>query len=233
MKMKTIYESGTYLSHNPTWHEEDSPWKAQQIDRMLQRNKIAPATVCEIGCGAGAILESLATDYDYKAHFSGYEISPQAFEICKLKERENLSLFLKDLLAEEGAHFDVLMAIDVFEHIEDFYSFLRKLRMKATYKIFHIPLDLSVQTVLRASPLQRVRDEVGHIHFFTKETALAALRDADYEVLDCFYTSSSLELPNQSWKSEILRWPRRILFSINQDFAVRLMGGYSLLVLAK
>jgi hypothetical protein len=30
-----------------------------------------------------------------------------------------------------------------------------------------------------------------------------------------------------------MRLPRRMIFSVNADFAVRLLGGYSLLVLAK
>jgi len=44
------------------------------------------------------------------------------------------------------------MAIRLFEHVEDYLGFLRKMKTKATFKVFHIPLDLSVQTVLRMSP---------------------------------------------------------------------------------
>ena len=79
------------------------------------------------------------------------------------------------------------MAIDVFEHVEDYFGFLRKLREKAEYKIFHIPLDLSVQTVLRSSPIIKGRKSVGHIHYFTKETALETLKDTGYEIIDYFY----------------------------------------------
>jgi hypothetical protein len=37
------------------------------------------------------------------------------------------------------------MAIDVIEDMEDYFTFLRALHKKGTYKIFRIPLDLSVQ----------------------------------------------------------------------------------------
>jgi 2-polyprenyl-3-methyl-5-hydroxy-6-metoxy-1,4-benzoquinol methylase len=61
---------------------------------------------------------------------------------------------LKDFLEEKDTYFDVVMAIDVFEHVEDYLGFIRRLRVKGEYKVFHIPLDLSVQTVLRVSPIR-------------------------------------------------------------------------------
>ncbi|MGD0548593.1 MAG: methyltransferase domain-containing protein [Terracidiphilus sp.] len=118
MSTKTIYEDGSYLSSNPTWHAEDSPWKAEQISKILIKNKIDPSTVCEIGCGAGEILNCLADFAAFTAFFTGYEISPQAFDICSMKQRQNLYFQLGDLLDEKDAWFDVVMAIDVFEHVE-------------------------------------------------------------------------------------------------------------------
>ncbi|OQW96718.1 MAG: methylase, partial [Desulfobacteraceae bacterium A6] len=53
------------------------------------------------------------------------------------------------------------------------------------------------------------------------------------EVIDYFYTAGSLELPNRGCKANLLKMPRKLLFSANNDLAVRILGGYSLLVLAK
>ena len=83
--------------------------------------------------------------------YIGYEISQTAFELCKTKSKDNVTFFHKDLLKVQDVYFDVAMAIDVFEHVEDYLGFLKKLKSKAEYKIFRIPLDLSVQTVLRSS----------------------------------------------------------------------------------
>jgi len=231
--MKNIYEDGTYVHANPTWHEEDSPWKAKQIAKIIKRNNLNPSTIFEIGCGAGEILNRLQTEFDDRVTFVGYEISPQAFEICKRKNKSNLKFLLKNYLDEEEVLADVILAIDVFEHVEDYWGFLRKLREKARHKIFHIPLDLSVQTILRGSPILNSRSSWGHIHYFTKETALATLRDTGYEILDYFYTRGSLELPNRGWKSNLLKLPRELFFSISQDLTVRILGGFSLLVLTK
>ena len=128
---------------------------------------------------------------------------------------------------------DVLLIIDVFEHVEDYFSFLKKLKGKGEYKIFHIPLDLSVSSVLRSTPIISARKLVGHIHYFTKETALATLKDTGYDVIDYFYTSGAVELKNRSMKTNCLKIPRKLLYLLNKDLAVRLLGGFSLLVLAK
>jgi cyclopropane fatty-acyl-phospholipid synthase-like methyltransferase len=231
--METIYDDGTYLSNNPSWHEEDSPWKATQITKIINKNDINLQTICEIGCGAGEILNCLANKFNKKVILSGYEISPQAFEICKTKQRQNLKFFLQDFFSEDTPMFDVLMAIDVFEHIENYFDFLRKFKNKGKYKIFHIPLDLSAQSILRTTPILKARETAGHIHYFTKETALAALTDTGYEIVDCFYTNSAIDLPNRGWKANLLKLPRKIFFAINQDLAVRVLGGFSLLVLTR
>ena len=75
--MDNIYTNQQYLKANPTWHDEDSPWKASQVMALLARNRLAAKKVAEIGCGAGAgrtvnvPLEVGATDDDYKLVFVG------------------------------------------------------------------------------------------------------------------------------------------------------------------
>jgi len=231
--MSKIYQDGTYLSKNSTWHEEDSPLKAKWINNLIKKNSLNPNTICEIGCGSGEILNQMSKVYDEKVKFYGYEISPQAFEVCKKKTKKNLIFSFGDLLKENDKYFDIAMIVDVIEHVEDCFNFLRKIKEKANYKIFHIPLDLSMLNLLRVSPIIAKRKNVGHIHYFTKETALETLKDTGYDIIDYFYTSGSIDLPNQSWKSNLLKIPRKILFNLNKDLAVRVLGGYSLMILTK
>ncbi len=230
---KKIYTTDEYFEKNPTWHIEDSSWKAKNILKIIKDNKLKPRSICEVGCGAGEILNQLCLQMPDDVFFTGYEISPKAFEMCEKIKRERIHFYLKNLFEDEKAFFDIVKAIDVLEHVEDYLGFLRKLRGKGTYKIFHIPLDLSVQAVLRGSPLLKARRDVGHIHYFTKKTAIAALTDTGYEILDYFYTGCSIDLPPKSFKSLLARIPRKFFYSLNKDITVRIMGGYSLLVLAK
>jgi SAM-dependent methyltransferase len=225
-----MYTDGTYLDNNRTWHAEDSPWKAEQIKRILSRNQISPASVCEVGCGSGEILRQLALSMP-STRFAGYELSPQAFELCRTRTSARLEYFCEDIL-DKDISFDVMLCIDVFEHIEDYMGFVRELKSKATYKVFHIPLDISVLSVLRRSMMKH-RSTVGHLHYFTTETALATLRDSGHRVVDSFYTTSFLDLPSKTMKSRIAKIPRKILYTLSPDWMVRLIGGCSLIVLTQ
>ncbi len=228
----SIYLDGQYLAHNRTYHVEDSPWKARQILRIVQRNLISPQTVCEVGCGAGEILRQLQMALPAGVKFVGYEVSPDAYRLCQQRANENLLFYCEDFLSQSGPIFDLLLCIDVVEHVEDYIGFLRQLRPRATWKVFYIPLDMAAHMVVRRKPLMTVRQEVGHLHYFIKDTALAALEYAGYTIVDWHYTPSQLDLA-AGVKSRLLRWPRKILSAFNPDFAVRTLGGYSLLVLAK
>ena len=226
-----MYDNGTYLASNPSWHTETSAWKASKIREILARNKIDPITIGEVGCGAGEVLRELHKFFP-DSHATGFEISPQAFELCKSKEDKNISFKFGDL-ALSNEKFDILLAIDVMEHVEDYIGFLRGLKQNADLCVFHIPLDLTVQSLIRAKPLAQARQSLGHLHYFTKETALATLKHAGYELLDSFYTYLQLESPGRSLRIKMVSPLRRMALAINQDLAVRFLGGCSLIVLAK
>jgi hypothetical protein len=76
-----------------------------------------------------------------------------------------------------------------------------------------------------------VRTAVGHLHYFSKDTALASLQECGYDVRSWFYTPNGVERP-RNWKATLLKFPRKILFAMHADLTVRVLGGYSLLVYA-
>lgn len=230
MAAAAMYCDGTYLRNNETWHVEDSAWKARHIAALLSRNGVAFGRACEVGCGAGEVLRQLAAHFD-NAHFVGYELSPQAFRLCAERAAERVSFRHGSPLDDDDAY-DCLLCIDVFEHVEDYLGFLRSLRPRAEWKLFHIPLDLSALAVLREAMLEG-RESAGHLHYFTRDTALATLRDCGYEIVDHCYTAHFLMHAPQTWAEKLRRAVRRLLYAAAPDFAVRLWGGCSLLVLAK
>ncbi len=227
-----LYVEGKYLKNNPTWHSEDASWKAQNILKIIRRNSLQPKSICEVGCGAGEILNQLYLQMSQDISFTGYEVSPQAFELCKNIQKDRLSFYLADLFLET-TNFDLILCLDVFEHIEDYLAFLKKLKEKSRYQIFHVPLDLAVSSVLRPSSILTARKTVGHLHYFTKETTLATLQDTGYEVVDYFFTAGSIELAAKSFKTLLAKFPRKIIYKLSSDIAVRLLGGYSLMILTK
>lgn len=232
MSSPTLYIDGEYLAKNPAWHVEESAWKALQILCMLRQNGITPKTVCDVGCGVGEVLKRLQTGLGTDCAFTGYDVSPQAIDLAKTRATDKIRFELGDFEGKTVDYFDLILVLDVIEHLPDYFSFLQKLVKKGRYKIFHIPLDLSVQTVFRRNGLIKRREMYAHIHYFSKETALRTLEEAGYEILDYFYTPRSIEF-GASPGQMLLKLPRRLLFSVHRDFAARLLGGFSLLVLAQ
>src|ERR1700675_3414935 len=76
------YTGGDYLRAHPSWHVEDSAWKAAHVARLLERHDIRPARVGEVGCGAGEILRQLQSRLGIECEFWGYDVSPQAIELA-------------------------------------------------------------------------------------------------------------------------------------------------------
>jgi SAM-dependent methyltransferase len=234
--MNSIYSSGEYLDRNATWHVEDSPWKASQIARMIQKHSMRPATIAEIGCGAGAILHELSRNAALgQARFRGYDISPQAIALCQQRADDRLEFICQDLLTLDSSHhFDLLLVIDVLEHVPNYMGFLEQCRVKATHKIYHIPLDIHVSSVIRGTFL-RARQSMGHLHYFSAESALATLRDTGHEIVDHAFTGGALGLfrTHPSVRRALANVPRWLISKLSVPLAARLLGGYSLLVLAK
>jgi hypothetical protein len=229
-KMYTDINSD-YLKRNPNWHVEHSPWKASQIMRMLRQNPLRLKTIAEIGCGAGEILNQLHAEMPKDVSFYGYDISADAINLSKSRQQNRLEFFNENML-DLDVKYDCLLMIDVFEHVEDYFGFLRASKSKSDYTIFHIPLDISINSIIRNN-LIFFRNSVGHLHHFNKETALATLTDCGYDIIDCFYTAGSFDLPLNTLNSKISFLPRKLLYNINKDLAAKVLGGFSLLVLTK
>jgi len=233
MSLEDIYRSGTYQEMAPSWHVEESAGKAEEIARLLRSHQLTPHSVCEVGCGAGEVLRQLQLALPDDCELTGYDISPQAIELARLRENARLHVYLGDFRTDDIGSYDMLLVLDVLEHLEDYFSFLRRLRARGMYKLFFFPLDLSVQSVIRPHGLLHTRDAFAHLHYFTRETALRTLEDTGYRILDGVYTSDALDSPTRLLGRRLLRWPRKAAFALNHDVAVHLLGGYRLLVLAQ
>lgn len=227
-----IYESGQYLANNPTWDEGDSEWKAGQVLKIFNRNHITPKSIVEVGCGAGGILASLQATYP-EADYTGFEIAPDVRKFWEKYENNGIKFSVSDFLTEQTSHFEILLLLDVIEHVPNPSEFLTSLKGRADYYVFHIPLDLSAVSVVREQPLLHVREKVGHIHYFTKGLALSLIRESGFQVIDWFYTGAAFSAPQATWWNRMVRFPRWMMFCINQNFGVRLLGGETLMVLAK
>jgi SAM-dependent methyltransferase len=228
---ESIYTDGAYLAKTGgTWHLEDSLFKAQRVASMLARHdEIKPSTICEIGCGAGGVLAELQKMLSDHIAFTGYDISPQAHALSARFSNPRCQFILGDAFADQS-QYDLVLVMDVIEHVEDYFSFLRNVRQKGELKIYHIPLDAYVSGILRGN---NSWDSAGHLHLFTIETALKALQHTGHRVVDWIFTDGGIVAPQQTSRGRIANLVRIPLSKFSTKLACRLLGGYSMLVLAK
>ncbi|HET6992826.1 MAG TPA: class I SAM-dependent methyltransferase [Bacteroidia bacterium] len=228
--MSDIYNDQTYLSNNPDWHEGGAAIKTKEIIRLLNRHTLSFKTICEVGCGSGEILVELEKNLKGDISYSGFDISKDAMTIAKKKETGKIKFFLKDI-ADESRFFDLILVIDVIEHIENYFQFLDKIVSRGEYTVFHIPLDMSVWTIYREKVLIESKKRVGHIHNFTEDFIISVLEDHGFKVIDKIYTKPMFE--SMTVKQRIANGIRKFTYLLNKKFATKFMGGYSIMVLCK
>ena len=227
--MNSAYENGEYLWNNPAWHVQDSSWKARNVRAMLQRHHISPSLIGDSGCGAGEVLRQMSL-YFPSAILQGYDVSPQAYRLASERTSDRLTFYNTDL-AREQTVFDVVLALDVVEHVEDCFGFARSMRPRGKWFVFHFPLDLSCHALLR-NVLITNRRALGHVHYFTKATATAFLRECGYEVVDSGFTWLQGQSP-VGVLSRLACTGRAMMFRLAPAAAATVLGGISLLVLAR
>jgi SAM-dependent methyltransferase len=230
-----IYTNGEYSENNPTWNAEDSLWKADIINSMIERNNITIHDLVEVGCGAGGILVNLAEKNANIRTLKGYDISPQAISLAEKRKNERVQFYLGDFISSDPIiNTDLILVIDVLEHLADYYGFLQKLKDKAEYFVFHIPLDLSCRTILKPHVLFQQRKTVGHLHYFSEEMVWWFLKDSCFTVVDWEYTKPITDIrKSRSFKQHIKKKLRNLSYTINKKKSVKLWGDYSLMILAK
>jgi predicted TPR repeat methyltransferase len=229
---ENIYSDKTYLESNANWHLEDAPWKAKEISGILERNRVLWNQCVEVGCGTGGVVHSLAKAHPEK-QLAGYDISSDVVKFWQRMTLPNLRLVQGNYVSTNQT-IDLILLIDVFEHVEDYMGFLTSLQSKAKWFVFHIPLDLHVQGLLRDSQMM-ARQKVGHLHYFSKSTALATLRDTGFEIIDHCFTDVAFEAnkSTRALRTRILNPIRRLAAKMAPTTTAKILGGYSLMVLCR
>jgi len=226
------YVDGRYLDANPTWHDEDAPVKAAWVLEILAAHpEISAQSICDVGCGTGGVLEILQQRVGPDVRLTGFEPSQDAVRIAREK-RPDLQIIDRGATSEDGPY-DVAIMLDVFEHVEDYFGFLRGLQGLAQNYVFHIPLDMMGLNIVFPRQFMAMRETLGHLHHFCPQTALATLKATGYDVIDSKFTLVADDDARQSVPVRAVRRIRRVGWKHAPDLTARMIGGISLLVLAR
>ncbi len=238
--MNNIYKNKLYYKKNPDYHLEDSFFKYNNLIRILKKYKTKKefdkfTNIVEIGCGAGKIVHLFKKSNLFKnASFYGYDINPDAIKLAKLNFKD-VNYICDDFLENNNSS-NLVICADVFEHIENPYNFLKKLSVKSDIFIFNIPIEINLLSILfRTNIFKKSYKDVGHLHFYTKDIAILLLENCGYKIINTKIVSNfkNLNKKNISLLRLFFYIPHMILSLISYEISSRILGGCSLIVLAK
>lgn len=227
------YHSGEYLLQNPGWHEQDAGFKAEWAAQMLRKHPSAHTSVCDVGCGTGAVLRHLARYIPDIGACIGYDISETAIGLARAACTKGMEFHQADIARMPAPHqpYDLVLVMDVLEHLPDYFGFLEALAPYGKRYVMHIPLDMCVWSLMREGILIASKQRVGHLHAFTEDFILSILADHGYYVLDHFYTPPLTQAVGI--KQKIVVAARKFLYALSPKLCTKTIGGYSILVLAE
>tara|TARA_B100001057_G_scaffold10933_1_gene10376 strand:+ start:401 stop:1123 length:723 start_codon:yes stop_codon:yes gene_type:complete len=234
------YLSGDYTKKNHSYHIEDTKFKWSNFVTILKKSNLnlnKVNSISDIGCGSGQILirASNSNLFNKECIFDGYDINPDAIKVAK-KNFSKANFFNENFVNLKQVKRDLIIAADVFEHVQDTYDFLTKLKDKGDFFLFNIPLEISLFSMIRKKNIfQHSFENVGHLHFYTKRTALLTLENIGFKILNCNLVNNRFEefRNNKKITSLLVSFPQYILEKLSRNLACSIFGGYSLVVLAK
>jgi ubiquinone/menaquinone biosynthesis C-methylase UbiE len=111
--MDKEYELKYHLSEEKNW------WfvaRRNAIINML-KHKNKSIKILDIGCAGGPLIKDLA--HAGFTNVSGIDFSPEAIELCKKRNLENVFVMDAHATSFEDNSFDLIIASDCLEHLED------------------------------------------------------------------------------------------------------------------
>jgi len=149
-KSHDLYSSDTYWEMHSSMFGEDADWKVRKLIAFLHDFDIAafgnPITELDIGGGSGIILKELSAhllDKGVKSKKNALDISPLALRAQQQNNPDMERIFCEDInkTSLKDKEIDLVLMIDVLEHIPQPTQALKELKRISKYVIFKVPLE--------------------------------------------------------------------------------------------
>jgi 2-polyprenyl-3-methyl-5-hydroxy-6-metoxy-1,4-benzoquinol methylase len=173
MIMRTLDER----SSNQKKHESRNPVQRALIrafhDKAIELiNRARPTTILELGCGEGFVLSALA-DAGIDAELTGVELSERAVRIARDRLGHRATIEHRDAreLIEDGRQFDMVMMLEVLEHIPDPAQMLPILdRLSTGWLLLSVPWEpvFMASNMLGGKNIRRLGNDPDHVNHWSR-----------------------------------------------------------------
>jgi len=234
------YINGDYIEYNPTWDIAHAPRKASELTKVMPLNVLQELFaqkryVIEVGCGAGGVIynfSKLLTGHGIRNIPVGYDISPKAIEMANERYGDSVDFTCsKEITIKKNVA--VILLVDVLEHLETPDIFLRSMTTISNYFLIRLPLDKSLWNIA-LNKLPKLEKELGHIHYFTYQSAITFVNEQGLDVVSYYLTNNFNANYNRKTMTAKIMWPVRMITStVSKKLSSLVWGGTSIVMLAK
>ena len=162
------------------WRALCAERKADHVARLARALAPPPATVAEIGCGDGGLLTALAARR-VGTELHGFDISAKAVALAAARpEVAHAERFDGATLPVPGGAYDLGVLSHVLEHVPDPVPLLREAARACRALVVEVPLEDNRSASRPAA--ERAREELGHVHRFSRAAVGELARQAGLEV---------------------------------------------------
>lgn len=184
-----IYTNEKYATLHKDWHIADTDAKVMDMSvfnpSILGAVNKSEINIADVGCGVGGVLHGIIKDLNrqtnVKINGTAFEISEYAVSNGKVMFPE-LTWINRQLLETDGPY-DVIMFIDVFEHLENPWEMLRLASKVSKYMLIRQPL-LDNYSNFRTDNYKHQREHWGHIAFFNFRSFIDMAKSTGWSPFD-------------------------------------------------
>jgi len=250
-EIKEFYTKGNYIKKHPDIHEKDSPWKISKIkpfvdEYVLKTNK-KEIILLDVGGGKGIILKEIS-DYlrerhNIKVNKYVLDLSAQMLDYQKKINPDILNIVEADICKApfENKEIDLVLMIDVLEHLPNTEKALKELKRISKYVLFKVPLEnnlfFNLINILRlGSHRQQAIKDVGHINSYNFRSLLAQLQQNLGKVIKYQFTNVYEYYASKNYPKKLPRWKYlrskvgSLLFNISPQLSAKIFSDFLLVL---
>jgi len=221
-KIEDMYSSDLYMRGNQ-FIEEDSEWKTSIlepfVDTFAKHHAAKDITILDVGGGSGLIMKSVTARlrdlHGKRVRQLALDLSPGFLNL----QKENNPLIDKTIKASidnsglADAEVDLVLLIDVLEHLFDTSSAYREIRRLSSFALIKVPLEdnFSMRLLEYLVAYRSKREKsVGHINFYNFKELYRELSINLGEVVEASYADVFSYMLNSAERRSKLTVPRKV-----------------------